>query len=75
MQTDVRGYNVEFVTTIIFSRMYKDCPCPTRFSPNELDGPLGLDSPDGVDRAVAQQYQTSPTAGTKENAVVQVDVL
>ena len=44
----------------------------TCFSPNELDGTLGLDSPDGVDRAVTQQYQTSPTAGTKENAVVKV---
>lgn len=48
-------------------------PSLTASSPNELDGPLGLDSPDGVDRAVTQQYQTSPTAGTKESAVVQVE--
>lgn len=47
-------------------------------SPNELEGDshlLGLDSPDGevVDRALAQEYQTSPTAGTKESAVVKVE--
>ena len=46
-------------------------------SPNELEGEnhlLGLDSPDGevVDRALTQEYQTSPTAGTKESAVVKV---
>jgi hypothetical protein len=49
-------------------------------SPNELEGDshlLGLDSPDGevVDRALAQEYQTSPTAGTKESAVVKVLIL
>lgn len=32
-----------------------------------------MDSPDGVDRAMTQEYQTSPRAGTKEAAVVQVE--
>jgi hypothetical protein len=44
-------------------------------SPNELDGEnhtLSMDSPDGVDRALTSEYQTSPTAGTKEAAVVKV---
>ena len=31
-----------------------------------------MDSPDGVDRALTSEYQTSPTAGTKEAAVVKV---
>ncbi len=47
-------------------------------SANELDGDnrnLDLDSPDGaVDRAMTQEYQTSPTAGTKEAAVVKVNI-